>query len=530
MKKQFNPDVFLGLSVVGFLCSGTSAILFAHIPWVWKAMLGIAVVALIAYLVIGRESHQKFLAKKSTRYGINSVLMSLVVFAIAVVINMIASNHDIKRDVTKNKLHTLSEQSIKVLKGLTSEVKFRAFVPPMQTQEFDTVFDKYKYYSDKVSREYVDADKDPLAVKRYNIKQLGTILVESETRTARIENLNSADDPKIEEKITNAIIQVAKGDKKKVYFIAGHGERLFGDTGPEGYSEIKTGLEDGRYNVAELRLIEHPEIPKDADLLILSAPRSQLMESETKALYNYLRRGGDLLVMLEPTSSESMKQFLSKFGVDWNPNKIVVETQLKAQGNPVVPVVIRYDSSHEITKEARQPTIFNLATPVEKSKDTIIGMTVTSLFSTSDRSFEVTPKGDKVILDEKKDRRGPLSLAVAVTGKLAADGATEGKDDKKAEKKEDKKEHEFRLVVVGDADFPANGMRHFGINSDVFQNMLSWLANESDLISIRPKPSDLSEFDITPQRASLIMLVSMVFAPLSMFAAGIAVWVMRKKK
>ena len=158
-------------------------------------------------------------------------------------------------------------------------------------------------------------------------------------------------------------------------------------------------------------------------------------------------------------------------------------------------------------------------------------MRISSLFGTSDRSFEVNLVGDKVTLDEKKDRKGPISLAVAIAGKPAAakpeKEKTEG--DKPAESA-DKKDAEFRRWAVGDADFASNGARGSGINADLFQNMLSWLSKEEDLISIRPRPTDMSEFEITAQRASIINLVSIFLAPFAMFAGGIAVWISRRRK
>ena len=165
--------------------------------------------------------------------------MTLVVLAIVIFLNLIFADHDLKKDFTKNRLHTLSEQSLKVIKGLSSEIRLKAFVNPNQVQEFQQLFDKYTYHNKMLKTEFVDVDKDPLVVKKYNIRQPGTIIVESDTRSSRVDNLMGPDDPKVEEKLTNAIIQVAKGDKKKIYFLVGHGEHLISDTGREGYSRSR---------------------------------------------------------------------------------------------------------------------------------------------------------------------------------------------------------------------------------------------------------------------------------------------------
>ena len=158
MIKNKNSSVFLSLAIVALLSSAISLVLFSHLPWIWGGTLAIGVLSLGTFLVMTRQSLGVVLSRRSTRYGINSVAMSIVVVAIVVVINMIASNHDIKKDVTKDKLHTLSDQTIKILKSLKSDVTLRTFISPMQIQEFDPVFDKYTYYTDKIKKEYVDVD------------------------------------------------------------------------------------------------------------------------------------------------------------------------------------------------------------------------------------------------------------------------------------------------------------------------------------------------------------------------------------
>ena len=182
-----------------------------------------------------------------------------------------------------------------------------------------------------------------------------------------------------------------------------------------------------------------------------------------------------------------------------------------------------YDKTHEITREAKQLTLFPISTPVEKATKSPEGQGVVSLLSTSARSLETDLKGDKVRVNQATDRKGPLSLALAIQGPvLGKESATN------AEKKENQKE--FRIVVVGDADFASNSARQFGMNADLFQNMLSWLAQEEDLIAVRPRSSAESRFDITEQRIRVINLASVLIAPLMMFVSGIWVWLSRRRR
>ncbi len=267
---------------VALVASGLLAYMNPDLVLVWQILLEIAVVAYVATLILYRGNLKELFSKKTARYGLNSVFMSFVMFLIIIFVNMIAANHDIKQDFTKDKIHTLSEQSQKLLKGLGIDIKLRAFANPTQVPEFEKIFSKYTYYTNRIKPEFVDVDKEPGALEKYKIRQAGTIIVESETRNAKVDNLSGADDPKLEEKLTNAIIQVAKGEKKKLYFVTGHGEKLPNETNRDGFSEIKESLENSRYKVEELTLVDKDKVPADAEIVVLAGPKSDLLDHEAK--------------------------------------------------------------------------------------------------------------------------------------------------------------------------------------------------------------------------------------------------------
>lgn len=184
-------------------------------------------------------------------------------------------------------------------------------------------------------------------MKRFDIKQAGAVVVESATRTAKVDNLNGPDNPKAEEKITNAIIQVEKGEKKKVYFVNGLGQRLISDSSREGYSRSAMPSGVGRCLVEELNLVEKDKIPADAEVVVIPGPKKDFMTHEVTQLEAYLRDGGKVLLMLEPDSTKSLNNLSRNTVWSQHENKVVVERnplQREAQGNPVTPVVVDYRS------------------------------------------------------------------------------------------------------------------------------------------------------------------------------------------
>lgn len=531
-------------SLFALFAAGSAGFLVGDVVWIWALFLGLGVVGLIGWLVLEVGTLKELFSKRTTHYGLNSIFTVVIVLVIVVVLNLVAKEYDLKKDFTKNRLHTLSEQTEKVVKGLTKEVRLRTFVQPNAIGEFQKAFDKYTYFNPKyLKAEFVDVDKDPGVVQRYDIKAPGTIVVETDDRSSKIENLMGPDDPKFEEKLTNAIISVTKGERKTLCYTTGHGEKLFSDTSRDGYSEVKETLEQGRFKTEELLLAgEKDGVPTRCEVVVIAGPKSEMLDTELTALEAYLKRGGKVLLLLEPDSSPKLKGFLAKYGVDWKSQQTVLETnrfQQFAGGNPLAPVIMSYDTAHEITKDIKQITMFAQATPVEKAATVPTGLTVTSLFSTSARSFELplatlkTAKNGQLAVNEKTLRKGPLSLAVAVSGKAESPDASKDAA-KKDEKKDsaplkDKNDAEFRLVVVGDADFAANGLRRMFLNADLFQNILSWLSKEEDLIAIRPKEAGVSELRLTEFNVRVIFWGSAVVAPFTMLILGFFVWFRRRR-
>jgi ABC-type uncharacterized transport system involved in gliding motility auxiliary subunit len=525
-------SVLLVTAALLAVACGICAYLIPHLPWVWQITGGLAVLSLCVCAFLFRGSFSETFSKKTTRYGLNVLVMSIIVTGIAIFCNLIAKEHDWKKDFTKNQSHSLSEQSIKLIKNLKTEVMVRAFTDPRFKQEFNEVFDRYAYYNKLFKFEFVDLDKDLALVEKYKIKPGGSLIIESNSRTARIENLTGPEDPKLEEKLTNAIIQVNKGEKKKIYFLTGHGERLFSETGHEGLSDLKDILNEGRYDVKDLVLIQAGKVPPDAEIVLSVGPASDFLEPETKVLEDYIRGGGKFLLLIDPNSSAGLKPFLAKFGVEWSPKKTIVEMNpfLKYKNSPLVPLVTSYDASHDITRDMKQVTVFAFATPVGKTANAPTDLKETVLFSSSPSSWEGEFEKNGVKADPKTARKGPLPLAIALSGKSTKKEEPKKDDKTPTEAKTDDKTGEFRVIIVGDAYFVTNEWLRAASNSNLFQNMLSWLAHEEDLIAIRPKPTDSRELEITDARIKIIRVACVYLLPPFIFLAGLGMWLDRRRR
>jgi len=84
-------------------------------------------------------------------------------------------------------------------------------------------------------------------------------------------------------------------------------------------------------------------------------------------------------------------------------------------------------------------------------------------------------------------------------------------------------------VVIGDSDFAQNKYYIFQANSNFFNNAVSWLAEEKDLIAIAPKITAPKTVSLTQSGDRLVFFYTLIILPLLVFVAGIGIWLYRRK-
>ena len=195
-------------------------------------------------------------------------------------------------------------------------------------------------------------------------------------------------------------------------------------------------------------------------------------------------------------------------------------------------VPIGMPTPHPITADFRVITAFPLArsvTPVEGGAD---GKFAQPIVQTSEQSWaesdvkELYSTGRPKKELDKGDKNGPVTVAAAVSAPVAA--APAAPTDPAAPPAEDAPKPESRLVVVGDSDFASNRWVTIGGNSDLFLNMASWLAQQEDLISIRPKDPEDRRVQLTQDQQNRIFWVTLIIIPLALFGTAFRVYWKRR--
>lgn len=484
-------------------------------------------VAVLLYTIGQWREIASAFAGRQARYGALTGVSVLVVLGILVAINYIGKKQNKRWDLTANKQFALSDQSRNVLAKLDAPLQVQVFAREQEFPQFEDRLKEYTYASNKIQPEYIDPDKKPTVAKQAGIQAYNTIVFNYKGRSERI----TAD---TEQDITNGIIKVVSGQQKKIYFTQGHGEKDTAGSDRDSYSGIAGSLGKENYSVEKLVLAQQGAVPDDATVVVVAGPKADFFPAEIDALKKYLDKAGKLFLMLDPPdkSDSSPLPNLVALAHDWGMdvgNNVVVDVSGMGRligASEAMPVAARYPS-HPITERFNIMTVYPLARSVTPVTSGVNGHIAQSFVETSERSWAETDLAGlfasrPVQLNEDKgDKKGPITIAAAVTADVA--GAP-----KPDEKDKDAPKPQTRVVVFGDSDFAANSALGLPGNKDLFMNVLGWLSQQENLISIRPKDPEDRRITLTATQQANVNWLSLLIIPGAIFGTGVYSWWRRR--
>ncbi len=476
-------------------------------------------VFLVIYLVFGLENLRTLIGSRSTRYGASAAVYSLLFVAFVVGLNYLGIRHRKQWDVTEASVYTLSPQSKQVTDALKDKLVLTAFTDGGVNPQLQTILDGYRDVAPtKVQTRMLDPDKEPSLAEQLKITTVPSVHIQFGNESFVVTQPT-------EETITNGIIRVTREGKKVVYFTEGFGEASMQDPqDPKGFASAKLALEQENYEVKPLLLPSVEQIPDDASVVVLAGPTRPLTDAAVAALEGYLKRGGHLLALVGPRiGGGKLAPLLASWGVKVG-DDLVIDREVRLFEGPrlgVVPLSRTY-GTHPITQGFRDFTVYPQTSSVEPAAEGKKGIQATSLVKTSESSWAETDidgvfvRGTATLDD--RDRKGPVSIAVAATANLKdlgfnpPEGVTEA-----------------RLVVFGTPLFVDNQqLAQSQLNGDLFLNAVGWLVGQSELVSIRSRSVRASRADLTPAQAARVFYLSVFIIPQLLIALGIWVWWRRR--
>ena len=500
-------------------------------PWTQRlAMAGLVVVGLYA-LSQWRDIARSFQGR-NVRYGSVAAGSVVLFLGILVGVNWIANRQTLRWDLTEGGQFSVSEQTQQILASLDRPVAIKAFYDGNSgSDSLRDRLDPYAVGSSQVSVEYIDPARDPTTAKRYEIQQYGTVVFEYD---GRVERATQSD----EQSLTNALKKVIEGQTKKVYFVQGHGERDPAASDVEGYSGIADGLRTDNFEVETVNLIQAGKVPDDATVLVIAGPKTDVLEPELQAVRDFLGRQGKVMLLLDPPDGvggpepASLIALAREWGIQVGSDVVVDASGLGQLIGTNEASPIGLPAPHAITDRFRLMTAFPFTRSVGPVEGGVDGRTAQKVMETSPQSWaesdlkRLFDTGETERNLDAGDTAGPVSIAAAVTVRAPApEPPADAPADPPAP---DGPRPEARLVVVGDSDFAANRVLGVPGNRDLYLNMANWLAQQEDLIAIRPKDPSNRGIALTADQQARINWMAFLGIPGLLIANAVRVWWKRR--
>lgn len=476
-----------------------------------SVLLGLAAFCVVLAAVIDWRLYWEFLTMRTTKHGMNMGVTILIVITFLVCINYLANRHNKSWDVTAEKLNSLSEQSVSLLKNLQADMDVKVFYKGGAGQEGrQRVKQNLQIYQELTPRlrvefynSYVEAE---MALKYLNDqpdRDASPVFVFVEYHGRKIR----AEQPFDEAALTSAMVKATREGASKIYFVKGHGEKDVEMESDQGLKEFVRSLEEASFQVETLNLIEKKEIPKDASVVAIVGPVVAFLDEELKWLREYAQNGGKLFVALDPGQRHNLANLTKTLGIEFQNNFVLTRSPLEGWG-PVGILGLSFDPSSEITRSF--PTgasfaMFLLASELKPAQGRDASMEVKEIVRSDANTFTMVDPRDGVTVPKKT-----FPVTVGMTSKGP------GKEGKT-----------FEAVVFGDSDFISNRGMAVGVNRDLAINSLAQLTNQADLISIRPKlPAGTMIMLTAFQRLGILIFGLSV--PLFLLITAAVIWFKRR--
>lgn len=417
-------------------------------------------------------------------------------------------------DLTANQRHSLSSDSIDLLRRLDKPVTVHAYtLDEVTRQAIREIISRYQNIKPDFNLRLLNPDIDITQAQQDGIvmnKPFAFVIYYN----GRMEHIDSLS----EQAISNALLRLNRRDNQLVVFLKGHGERDIDGTDTRAYSDLAGQLREMGFNLRSVNLIEN-KLPAQTKILVIAAPDKPYLDGEVEQIQHYIDDGGNLLWLSDPGHTDELKlrPLATAFGLQLQDGIIVdnntdLRRTLNIQHPAIIPVTEYFP--HIVTNTIRYNTLFPMARGISPltNDSTVNHWQLTPLFGSLPRSWTETDglSEEMTFNTGSGDVAGPITIAVAIQRERS--GSSQ------------------RGIIVGDSDFISDTYIGAGANLNLALNMFNWLIGDDDLISVEIKPSPDTRLVLSDTEILIISISFLLLIPLALLAFGFRLWHVRRRR
>jgi gliding-associated putative ABC transporter substrate-binding component GldG len=484
-----------------------------------------------------------------------SLLLMFNLLIIAVLTTLLGSALNWRLDLTANKIHSLSPATKKILKNLDDIVVIKAFISenlpaPLIPLKNNLVWFLENYQKEshgqvrveildpsknqKIENQAVQAGITPLQFStleqdKFQVSKgyLGIVVSfgEKQKTIPAIQDI-----PNLEYYLTSAIKKVTSQKQKIIAFSSGNGETPLNQT-----TLIRKAISQSYSNQTVNLSSESARFDPGVDLVVVNNPTKIFSKNGQIVLDQFIQKGKGVVILADSFNVDEgmvinkvengLDEFLSHYGFKIS-KEIIFDPQAALaafrtqQGNFILP----YPLWPKIS-----PQGFNKNIPATGSLESLVLPWVSPMDVNGEVDWLVKTSPQSAILTNpylitpdqkfsvKPDTKG--EKVVAAIRLKGADSFFKNKEpDKKTLKKLkigefNKNSDNIKLAVVTDADFIKDiHLRNNPENANFFLNLIDYLLQETDLLSIRGKPIINRPIrELSPQQKQTVKALNFAF-------------------
>ncbi len=435
-------------------------------------------------------------------------------------------------DLTKEKLYSISQETKDKLRNLDTDITISIYNMYDSVKE---LANQYARLNDHIKVEKVEDLTSKTKWKTdYGVTDTSAfIVIATQNREKMLQEydlftMDYSTYQQIditEEAITNGILDVTTTVKPKIYFLTGH--NLYSDTY---FQYLQNAFIEEVNEVTQLNLLTAGKVPDDCDVLVITALKEDIKEMEKDRLIDYIKKGGEILLLLDPNLENvklaNFQKVLDEYGVSIS-NGIILEgdTNKMVSGAPNF-VISTINNSSSITKNMTMDLNVCLINPgrltIVSDEDLKAKNVTTEILATvSDKAFYRT--------DLQASSQSKISSDEDASGNTIAAMLTKQINDDTASK----------LIVFASTVFATNTQIQvsqtyymyaldFSNNKDIILNSISYLTEREDNITIR-KNVETVNYQVTETQNRIILTIIFTI-PVLIIVVGIVIWVLRRRK
>jgi len=515
---------------------------------------------------------KKQLMKTGAKAGTYSAVLTVIVIAAAIVVNLIVGALPAKItkiDTSADSVFTFSEETEKYVASLDEDVTvYHVCEEGAEDTYLTEVLERYKDMSSHIKSEKIDPAKNPTLIEKYTDQALASnslIIVHGETAkvvpygeiyyiycealggkmsyeefnqlnqqtyysygvsfeeyyyyqtgTQLVYKVNFAG----ENAIVSGIDYVTSDYLPKIY-VLGSGE------GAQLNSVLTSIFKSENYIVDSLSLSEGgdgleggatvtKDIPADADTIIIYGLASDISAQELAILQKYVSDGGKLIVATNYTSTEyaNLRALASGFGLDISTSVVLEENSSYYSGSKFnIKAAI---SSGGLLANFPYDVMITRAHGIKIAETMPEGMKATQLLSTSDTAYAKPVGYDP---SEKLDKAdgdiaGPFSLAVLVECEGAGKVAWFSSD----------------YYLINNFTSYHQSYNDFVRFNYAYAFTAASLCDKIETLTVDAVELTSSYLSVTEGAAAMWGIITIGIVPLAFIGIGFAVWIRRRSK